>query len=297
MNTPDHVDDFIHRLKVEKGYSDHTLRSYSADLNAFIEFLQQRDCDVRTATKRDLRGFLAALRARGLARSTVARKISAIRSLYKYLYRNGTVEENPAASLRTPRQEQKLPDFLTTEEVERLMSAPDTSEWTGARDRAMLETLYGGGLRVSELVGLNDEDVELSSGIARVRGKGKKERLAPLGGSAINSIQQYIGQRRRVELSRKDPAALFINAVDGRRLTTRSVRRVLRKHLLEAGLDGGLSPHDLRHSFATHLLQNGADLRSVQELLGHKNLTTTQIYTHLTTENLKAIYDRAHPRS
>ena len=297
MDDDGHIDEFIHRLKVEKSYSEHTLRGYSADLNAYSAFLEGRDSGITGASVRDLRGFLAKLRAEGLARSTIARKVSAIRSLYKFLYRQGTIEQNPAAALRTPRQEKKLPQFLTVSEIDRLMEAPDTSEWAGARDRAMLETLYGGGLRVSELVGLDDDDVELSSGIARVRGKGKKERLAPLGQTAAECIRDYRRKRAKVDLSKKDDRALFINAVDGRRLTARSVRRVLRKRLLEAGLDGSLSPHDLRHSFATHLLQNGADLRSVQELLGHEHLSTTQIYTHLTTEDLREIYRKAHPRA
>ena len=292
-----HIDEFIHRMRVEKQYSEHTLRGYSADLNAFAEFMEGRERDICRASILDLRGFLAMLRARGLARSTIARKVSAIRSLYKFLYQQGHVSENPAAVLRTPKQEKKLPEFLTMSEIERLMDAPDTSDWTGARDLAMLETLYGGGLRVSELVGMNTEDVDLSSGIARIRGKGKKERLSPLGGSAAAAIREYLSMRSSIDLSRKDPRAMFINAVDGRRLTARSVRRMLRKRLLEAGLDGSLSPHDLRHSFATHLLQNGADLRSVQELLGHEHLSTTQIYTHLTTQNLKEIYDKAHPRA
>lgn len=291
------IDEFVHRMKVEKQYSDHTLRGYSADLNSFAEFMEGRGSDITQAGVRDLRAFLAVLRARGLARSTVARKLSAIRSLFKFMYRNGVISENPAASLRTPKQEQKLPEFLTVSEINTLMEAPDTTDWTGARDRAMLESLYGGGLRVSELVALDDEDVELPEGIARVEGKGKKERLVPLGGSAAEAIQTYINKRADVELNRKDPEALFLNAVDGRRITARSIRRILRKRLQEAGLDGSLSPHDLRHSFATHMLQNGADLRSVQELLGHENLSTTQIYTHLTTRDLKDIYDRAHPRS
>lgn len=291
------IDEFIHRIKVEKQYSTHTLRGYSADLNSFVEFMEGRNSDVTQAGVRDLRAFLAALRAQGLARSTVARKLSAIRSLFKFMYRNGVIPENPAASLRTPKQEQKLPEFLTVSEIDTLMETPDTTDWTGARDRAILESLYGGGLRVSELVALDDDDVELPDGLARVEGKGKKERLVPLGGSAAEAIQNYINKRADVDLNRKDPEALFLNAIDGRRITARSIRRILRKRLQEAGLDGSLSPHDLRHSFATHMLQNGADLRSVQELLGHENLSTTQIYTHLTTRDLKDIYDKAHPRS
>ena len=293
----EHIAQFLRRLAVERRYSEHTLRAYASDLAGYDAFLRGRGRGVATGQLRDLRSFLASLRARELARSTVGRKVSAVRSLYKFLVREGIIEKNPTAALRTPRKERRLPQFLAVGEVDRLLAAPDAATWAGARDRAMLEAIYGGGLRVSELVGLDVDDTDLQRGLAHVRGKGKKERLAPLGACAARAIRAWLDVRRARKLPRRHPRALFINAVDGRRLTTRSVRRVLRRHLLEAGLDGGLSPHALRHSFATHLLQNGADLRSVQELLGHKHLSTTQVYTHLTTENLKAIYDRAHPRA
>jgi len=292
-----HITEFLRRLAVERRYSEHTLRAYRADLEGFEAFLRARGRPLTEASLRDVRAFLASLRVRGLSRSTVARKVSAVRSLYRFLYREGLVPGNPARALRTPRRERRLPRFLTPEEVERLLSAADAPGWVGARDRAILEVLYGGGLRVSELVALNLADVDCRLGLARVRGKGKKERLAPLGRCAAEALQRYLEWRSTVSLRNKSPHALFINAVDGRRLTARSVRRVLRKCLLKAGLDAGLSPHSLRHSFATHMLQNGADLRSVQELLGHEHLSTTQIYTHLTTENLRAIYERAHPRA
>lgn len=292
------IDQFLHRLNSERGSSENTLRAYSTDLGDFADFVEARQKSVQQVQRRDVRAYLATLHARGLARATIARKVSAVRSFYKYLYREGTVDTNPVAGLRTPRREKKLPRFLTPSEVDRLMNAAQEREgWTGARDRALLETLYGGGLRVSEVVRLDDDDVDFKNGIAKVRGKGKKERLAPLGGAAVRALRRYKKMRSRVQLPEKDPHALFINAVRGGRLSARSVRRIMRKTLLQAGLDGKLSPHDLRHSFATHLLQNGADLRSVQELLGHENLSTTQIYTHLTTENLKEIYSKAHPRA
>jgi tyrosine recombinase XerC len=292
-----HIKQFLRRLAVEKRYSDHTLRAYAGDLTALEGFLRGRGRRVTDATLRDMRAFLASLRVQGLGRSSVARRISAVRSLCRFLLREGIVSGNPAAALRTPRREQRLPRFLTESEVERLLNAPDISDWVGARDRAMLEVLYGGGLRVSELVALNQDDVDVRAGLACVRGKGKKERLAPLGSCAAEAIRHYLSLLGNVRLSLKAPEALFINARDGRRLTTRSVRRILRRRLAEAGLDASLSPHALRHSFATHLLQRGADLRSVQELLGHEHLSTTQIYTHLTTENLRATYSRAHPRA
>jgi integrase/recombinase XerC len=293
-----YIDEFLHRLKVEKQYSIHTLRGYACDVVSFEEFLEKSRGKklIEAATVRDVRAFLAELRAQGLARSTVARKVSAIRSFFKFLYRQGYIPANPMTALRTPRQEHKLPDFLTEEEVDRVMDIPDTNKWTGARDRAMLETLYGGGLRVGELVGLDIQDVELEQGLAMVAGKGKKERFTPIGRCAASAIKKYLEKRRSAKLSRKDNDALFINAVDGRRITTRSVRRIVGKIFAKAGM-ASFSPHVLRHSFATHMLQRGADLRTVQELLGHENLSTTQIYTHLTTENLKEIYDRAHPRA
>jgi len=291
------VKEFLRRLALEKHYSEHTLRAYAKDLSLLQEFLTGRGKSITDCTMREVRAFLAKLRAQELSRSTLARRVSAVRSLFKFLFREGAIDNNPVAGLRTQRREQRLPRFLTVQEMTRLLSAPDTSGWVGARDAAIIETLYGGGLRVSELVGLDDGDVDDRQGMARVRGKGKKERLAPLGGCAAKAIRHYRSLKSSVSLPDKDPRALFINAVDGSRITTRSVRRVLRKHLLAAGLDGNLSPHALRHSFATHMLQNGADLRSVQELLGHEHLSTTQIYTHLTTENLKQIYAQAHPRA
>ncbi len=294
---PEYIDEFLHRLRVERQYSPHTLRSYASDLVAFDGFLRDRRKRLEKATVRDVRSFLAILRTSGLARSTIARKVSAVRSLYKFLQREGHIEKNPMASLKSPRQDDQLPKFFTQSEIETLMSSFRAADWMQARDRAMLEVLYGGGLRVSELVHLADGDLEPGAAVVVVGGKGKKERLAPVGSYAMEAVEKYV-QLRDANRRRADgETALFVNARDGKRLTDRSVRRILRKSLLQAGLDPARSPHDLRHSFATHLLQNGADLRTVQELLGHRNLSTTQIYTHLTTKNLKDIYDRAHPRA
>ena len=291
------VQQFLRRLEVERQYSPHTLRAYTRDLEMFEQFLDGRKRTVEGASLRDVRAFLASLRVRELCKATIARRISAVRSLYRYLFQEGIIEKNTVTVLRSPRRDRKLPKFLTVEQVQLLMDSIDTSTWTDARDRAILETLYGGGLRVGEFVGLNDEDVDLTEGMALVRGKGKKERLAPVGGQAVLALRHYLQLRDLAMPRRADRRALIINARAGTRLTARSVHRILRKRLLEAGLDGTLSPHCLRHSFATHLLQNGADLRSVQELLGHEHLSTTQIYTHLTTEDLKQAYDRAHPRA
>ena len=292
-----HIEQFLRRLGVEKQYSPHTLRAYTKDLQMFEEFLTARARAVEDASVQDVRAFLTVLRVRELSKSTISRRISAVRSLYKFLFREGIIKKNAVTALRSPRRDRKLPHFLTAAEVDRLMECVDTSDRAGTRDRAILETLYGGGLRVSELVGLNDDDLDLGQGMALVRGKGKKERLAPLGRCAVEALRAYLPLRDAAMPLRGDRGAVFVNARHGGRLTTRSVARILHKHLLQAGLDGTLSPHALRHSFATHMLQNGADLRSVQELLGHEHLSTTQIYTHLTTENLKEAYDSAHPRA
>lgn len=292
------LDEFIHHLASERNYSPNTIRAYTTDLGRFEDFLRKRGVNApEHADVRDVRGFLARMRARGLGRSTVARRLAAIRSFYTFLQRRGIISTTPLVALRTPRREQKLPHFLTVDDVNRLMDAPDTTTWKGTRDRAMLETLYGAGLRVSELVGLDDDDIDLRQALLRIRGKGKKERLAPVAGCAVRALRNYLDTRDTRDFPDRENGATFINARDGHRLTTRSVRRIMQKYLNQAGLDGKLSPHSLRHSFATHMLNNGADLRTVQELLGHENLSTTQIYTHMLPDNLKGVYERAHPRA
>ena len=291
------IEQFLHYLAVERSYSEHTLRAYSKDLRLFEEFLRGRGLSAPQAGPRDVRGFLATLRVRGLSRASVARRLAAVRSLYRFLVRQGVIESNPMVTLRTPRRERRLPLFMTVDEVERLLKAPDTSTWMGARDRAVLETLYGAGLRVGELVALSDDDMDLRAEILRVRGKGKKERLAPMGTCAADALRHYLDVRNTRLFTRRQYNATFLNAREGRRLTARSARRIMQRYLNQAGLDGRLSPHALRHSFATHMLNNGADLRAVQELLGHEHLSSTQIYTHLMPEDLKAVYQRAHPRA
>jgi integrase/recombinase XerC len=291
------IDTFLHRLAVEKGYSENTLRAYATDLCAFAEFLAGRGRTLTGADVRDVRGFLAYLQTRKLARATIARRTAAVRSFYKFLVRDGVQKTNPVSALRSPRRERKLPDFLTVSEAELLVESPEAADWTGLRDRAILETLYGAGLRVSELVGLNHEDVDMAGGLLRVRGKGKKERIVPAGRCALAAVRSYLDAAEGDAPPGRDAYAVFINARDGKRLTTRSVHRIMLKYVLKTGLNPSLSPHALRHSFATHMLSNGADLRAVQELLGHKNLSTTQIYTHLSHEHLKKTYEAAHPRA
>jgi integrase/recombinase XerC len=245
-----------------------------------------------------VRSFLARLRDQDYSRASSARKLATLRSFFRFLLRRGQVAVNPVQAIRTPKQDKRLPRFLEYEQIERLLSAPAGADWLSCRDKAMLETLYSTGIRVSELVDLDLADVDLIGEAVRVRGKGRKERISPVGSTAIESLQRYLQTRSAARCGpHVDQAALFVNK-HGRRLSARSVRRKLDKYLVQAGIDPThVSPHTLRHSFATHLLNNGADLRSVQELLGHRSLSTTQIYTHLTTARIKQVYDAAHPRS
>jgi len=289
---------FISRLRDEKNYSEHTLRAYNNDLLQYGSFLQSRQImNPEEVDHLVLRGFMAFLRKEGYTKTTIARKLASVRSFYRFLCEVGAMDHNPAAAMRTPKRESKLPHFLDTSEVERLLTAPDSGKLLGQRDRAMLETLYSTGVRVGELVGLDVADLDLAAEVAVVRGKGKKERLVPLGRPAMEAMRDYIAMRRAApKAATFDPKPMFLNK-HGKRLSSRSVARTLEKYIRQTGLDGKTSPHTLRHSFATHLLNNGADLRSVQELLGHAHLSTTQIYTHLTTERLREVYDRAHPRA
>jgi integrase/recombinase XerC len=231
------------------------------------------------------------------SKSTTARKLATLRSFYKFCLRRGYVPSNPLTSIRTPKQDKRLPKYLELDQILKLLQTPDDTTLLGSRDRAMLEVMFSTGVRVSELVDLRISDVDFMGESIRVRGKGRKERISPVSPSALSALRKYIEIRKHdARAGQFDPDTLFINK-HGRRLSTRSVRRKLDKYLLEAGLDPSVSPHTLRHSFATHMLNNGADLRSVQELLGHQSISTTQAYTQLTTRKLKESYDQAHPRS
>ncbi len=292
---------FLRYLKIERNSSDYTIKSYREDLEILIEYFQDTIGRVPTPgelTPQDLRTYVAALHQAGYAKSSVSRRLASLRSFFRFAQREGLCDSNPAKPLRNPRRERKLPHFLTTAEVGKLLLAPDTSGPMGNRDRAIFETLYSAGLRVSELVGINLNDLDLEDGLVRVRGKGKRERLAPLGSFAVKAIVQWMGNRVPADQQRPgdngDP--LFLNKF-GKRLTTRSIGRMLEKYLKLTGLDSRTSPHTIRHSFATHLLNGGADIRSVQELLGHKSLVTTQIYTHVSTAGLREAYQQAHPRA
>jgi integrase/recombinase XerC len=308
------VRQFLDYLRLERHFSDYTVKSYGADLIQFGQFLMAQignsetiraqpgdmNCDDRALKCEPLiiREFLAYLYAQNYTKSTTARKLATLRSFYKYLIRRGTLSVNPLSTIRTPKQEKRLPKCLDLEQVQKLLDAPGDGDLLAARDKAMLEVLYSSGIRVSELVDLETADLDLTEGVLRVRGKGRKDRLTPIGSQAIKALQRYFELRAmdgRCQNSR-NAARVFLNK-HGEALSTRSVRRKLDKYLVQAGLDPGISPHTLRHSFATHLLNNGADLRSVQELLGHQSLSTTQIYTHLSTGRMKEVYDAAHPRA
>lgn len=278
-------------LEVEKNYSPHTVKNYLADLAEFSAFSGKEPAEVDHLT---VRKFLMFLRERELSKRSMARKLSSIRSFFRFLQKDGYMPDNPVASVSTPKLDKKLPEFLDEKSVLSLIMSAKEANFQGARDKAILETLYGAGLRVSELVGIDMDDADLISGVLKVLGKGRKERLAPVGEKAVSAIRAYLEHRN--VLPSGDKKALFLNK-SGRRLTAGNVRSIVDRRIHQVSLNGRFSPHTLRHSFATHLLNRGADLRSVQELLGHKNLSTTQIYTHVTTERLKAVYDKAHPRA
>lgn len=325
------VELFLTYLRAERHFSSHTARCYAADLEQFCAYLSsgavlgaasrgpsqaalprsngaaacapasvalpEMNQKLLGVDTERVRSFIAKLNENNYCKSTVARKLATLRSFYKFLVRRGLLASNPVLTIRTPKQDKRLPKYLEVEQIERLFSNCDVTTLLGARDRAILETLYSTGIRVSELVALNVEDVDLSTNVLRVTGKGKKQRVIPIGPGAVKAMLHYLDLRRADPHNpSSDLSALFINK-HGQRLSTRSVRRKLDKYLLQAGLDLSVSPHTLRHSFATHMLQRGADLRSLQELLGHQSVSTTQIYTHLSSRRVKEEYDKAHPRA
>jgi integrase/recombinase XerC len=293
--------EFYRYLVLEKNASDLTVKAYREDLTQAVDFFRSQGLGTSARpsqiTTRLLRTYSGWLHDQGYAKTTIARRQAAVRSWFRFLRRQGLVEQNPTEGLRTPRQDKKLPHFLAEKAMTELLEAPPAQTILGLRDRALLETLYSAGLRVSELVGLNLDDVDLDSSVATVRGKGKKERLVMFGPQALAALKTWLEARLGLlaGLGRKSDA-VFLNK-NGTRLNVRSVGRSLGKYLAQAGLDPQTSPHSLRHSFATHLLDHGADIRSVQELLGHRSLGTTQIYTHVSTKRLRDSYHKAHPRA
>ncbi len=297
MRTEEQIDRFLRHLAATRGASEHTLRAYGGDLGELAGFLESIDiADPRAVTPRLLRRYLVHLEDRELAASTVQRKLSSVRALFRFLQREGAIEAHPATGLRKRRTPRLLPGALELSEVERLLDAPDVETPVGRRDRAILELMYSAGTRAAETVGVDRADLALERGVARVRGKGKKERMAALGRFAVDALQTYLQDPGRPQAKTSDADAVFLN-LRGGRLTTRSLGRIVDRYTLEAGIHRRATPHTLRHSFATHLLDRGADLRAVQELLGHAHLVTTQIYTHVSIERLREVYELAHPRA
>lgn len=299
MSGWEHLEDFLRYLKVERQMSPHTLRNYRLDLSQFLEFCSRHreGLTLEQVAYQDLRAFLATALKKN-RKTTVARKLSALRTFFKYLQRLGVASQNPAKLAPSPKLEKVLPHYLSVDEAFHLLGEPKGDDFGNSRDKAILEVFYGGGLRLAELAGLSLEDVDLVPGVLRVWGKGAKERLAFLGEPAQKALMSYLSLRLRF-LARHgagDETALFVNS-RGRRLSSRGVARVVAKWARLAGLSPGLTPHGLRHSFATHLLEGQADLRSVQELLGHASISTTGRYTHLNLDYLMEEYDKAHPRS
>jgi integrase/recombinase XerC len=296
----DQIQQFLDVLALDRDQSPHTVRSYAKDLSDLLTFLAgDEDSAVRIAVEsvdaRAIRAWVADMHARGLAPATVGRRLSAARAFFRWLGREGQIEDNPAAAVKNPKRTERLPERLDVEDVQAVLEAPDPATPAGLRDRALLELTYACGLRVSELVGLDLDDVGFSDRTARVLGKGRKERILPFGRKAAAALQAYLAAFAELR-GRSDAEALFLN-LRGGRLTDRSVRRILDAAVVRAALVRGVHPHLLRHSFATHLLESGMDLRAIQELLGHARLSTTQRYTRVSLERIIEVYDQAHPRA
>ena len=297
------IAEFLQYLKIEKNATPMTLKSYGEDMEGWLEYTEElhsgRLPHLENINPPEIRGYLAAMNEADYAKSTAARRMASLRSFFRFAQRQGWCSENPAASVRNPKIGRRLPTFLSTDEINRLLAAPDITRWQGIRNRAILEVVYSSGIRVGELVGLDLDDLVLDEGMVLVRGKGMKERYAFLGHHAVDALTAWLDERPLILKRHHDKAEgnpVFLGST-GKRISARSVERMVEKYIKETGLNRKISPHTLRHSFATHLLNAGADIRSIQELLGHKNLVTTQIYTHVSLEAMRKAYERAHPRS
>jgi integrase/recombinase XerD len=290
----DLADQFTHHLRVERGLSTNTVESYSHDLTRFFEFLEKRNVPSPSASQVDLMDYVSSLAGR-LSTRSIARNLSAVKMFYRFLVSDGKIEGNPARLLSAPKLPRRLPHVLSTEEVERLLAQPDAPTGRGKRDRAMLELLYATGLRVSELVNLKIANINLEAGYVRTVGKGSKERMVPVGTKALEALKEYLTQWRASFMKQRASSYLFLNP-RGKPLTRQGFWKIIKRYGLVAGIRKEISPHSLRHSFASHLLEHGADLRSVQIMLGHSDISTTQIYTHVTRERLKQIHEKHHPR-
>ncbi len=292
-----YLEEFIYHLSVERNLSENTLVSYRTDLTGYISFCCKHGLELLEQADRDMiMSYLFQLQIDGRSPATIARHLASIRSFYRYLVREGTLRKDPSVDLESPRPAKKLPRVLTAEEVDHLLAQPLIGEPAGLRDKAMLELMYATGIRVSELVSLNLLHINIENGYIRCFGKGAKERIVPLGDVAARYLKEYLARGRSKLVKAGKEEALFVNQ-HGRRLTRQGFWKIIKKYAMKAKIETKITPHTLRHSFATHLLENGADLRSVQEMLGHVDISTTQIYTHLTTKRLRKVYDRSSPRA
>jgi integrase/recombinase XerD len=290
------VETFLNYLSVERGLSFNTLVSYRGDLKEYEAFLSARSAGALSGvTRNDIVEFMSAQKARGISSNSIARRLAAIRMFYRFLVRERVLKDDPSGLVDTPKLWKKIPDTLSVGEVEALLAQPDLRRARGIRDRAILETLYATGMRVSEAVDLKTGSVNMDVGFLRCIGKGNKERVVPLGGKAVESVRLYLEKSRRKMLGKKQSDYMFVSRL-GRRLSRQSVWKMIKSYALKAGIKKEIKPHLLRHSFATHLLERGADLRSVQEMLGHSNISTTQIYTHINKDRLKSVHKMFHPR-
>ena len=293
---PHHIKDFLRYLKQERNFTENTLSSYQNDLEAFERFLEKKkkELSFSAADKNLLRDFLIDLKEKGLDFSSIARKISALRSFFRFLKRRDLIEYNPALFLLTPKMKKKLPEVLSVIQMKKLLDEKGKEDVWGLRDKAILELFYSSGIRLSELASLDLSSIDFNGGTIRVFGKGRKERIVPVGRKAISALKEYLKERE--SLSGLDSSTVIINRMK-KKLSPRGIARIVKKNLARISEDKNVSPHTLRHTFATHLLDAGADLLAVKEMLGHKNLSSTQIYTHTTVERLKKVYKQAHPRS
>jgi integrase/recombinase XerD len=288
---------FINYLSVEKGLAQNTLDSYQRDLRAFAGYLRRNGVNrFQETSRQNIVGYLASLQSNGKAKATLSRNLASIRALYQFLAREKLVIENPSADLESPKPDRKLPRVMTTQEVDLLMEQPNSSQMTGLRDKAMLEVIYATGIRVTELITLDLEHINTESGFVRCRGKGNKERIIPIGSLAVRHLERYLTDCRNKLVRNGGECALFVNQ-HGKRMTRQGFWKILKKYARGAGIKQEITPHTLRHSFATHLLENGADLRSVQEMLGHADISTTQIYTQVTRSKIRDVYEKTHPRA
>lgn len=290
------LDSFLEYLSVERGLAKNTIEAYKRDLKSYIYYLRKKNIiDINSSNRAIIVAYLLQMQKSGKA-SSISRTCAALRSFYQFLFREHVISEDPTIDLDTPKLEQRLPKVLNTEEVEKLLSQPDITTPLGLRDKSMLELLYATGMRVSELISLSVEDVNLETGFLRCMGKGSKERIIPVGSIALEYLKEYLSSVRKQLLNGKESKKLFFNR-QGNPMTRQGFWKIIKKYSKQAGIYKKITPHTLRHSFATHLLENGADLRAVQEMLGHADISTTQRYTHLTQNRIKQVYDKTHPRA